>query len=82
MKAIITKYLGPTDRKPSRIKASDMDGNTVIVAKNGALDTEEAHFQAVKALCHKMKWTGQFRAGGLPDGFAWVWLGATYYEIT
>jgi hypothetical protein len=61
MKAITTRYIGQTDRRPARIIASDSDGNRFVVA----VDSEEAdyphdnaHRRAAVCLCKKMQWPG------------------------
>jgi len=74
MKAIITKYHGPTNYKGSRISASDEDGNRVIISKDGSLDTEMAHRLAAEALCLKMRWTGKMVAGAIKTGYAFVFV--------
>lgn len=72
--AICTQVLGP-DRytRCSCIKATDDDGNTAIVSYNHALSGLAAHFEAVKALCAKMGWTGTMAWGALRDGYVFVW---------
>jgi hypothetical protein len=72
MKAIRTKYLGPTDHKPARISASDEDGNRIIISKDGRLDTEPAHRKAADALCAKMHWCGRLVCGSLGNGYVFV----------
>ena len=57
MKAIITKYKGPTGRRGSRIIASDSDGNKVIFDHSQAHSHDQAHANAARALCKKMGWT-------------------------
>lgn len=58
MKAIETKYLGPTDFKGSRIVADDGDGNRVTISYPYELSGEEVHRAAAVALCEKMGWSG------------------------
>ena len=74
-KAIVTKYHGPTNTRGSRISASDSDGNRVSVSYDHALSREDVHRVAAEALCTKMKWTGRLVAGGLRDGYAFVFVG-------
>jgi len=73
MKAITTKYLGPTDTRGSRIKADDGDGNTATVPYPHHLSNEHAHFEAVKALCERLNWHGNLAWGGLRTGYVFVW---------
>jgi hypothetical protein len=66
MKAIVTKYLGPTDRRGSRIKAEAEGGNRVTLSYDHASDNP--HRDAAVALCLKLNWHGTLAEGGLPDG--------------
>lgn len=69
MKAITTKYLPATDTKPSRIKASDRDGNSVTVSYT------QGHTEAVVQLCRKMNWHGSLADAWMDQGTkVWVWL--------
>ena len=79
MKAISTKYLGPTNYKGSRIKASDEDGNSITIGSpHEANMGPDAHSVAALALCRKMGWTYQehrfthLLAGGLKDSYVFV----------
>ena len=72
MKAIITKYLGPTDTKGSRIKADDGDGNTITISYPHELSGEDVHRKAAEALCDKMGWTGELIGGAIKNGYAFV----------
>ena len=57
MKAITTKYHGPTNVRGSRISATDEDRNRVSLSYDDGLNSEENHDAAAIALCVKMKWT-------------------------
>lgn len=65
--AIVTKYLGPTDFRGSRVKASCQAGS-MTVSWDDALGTDENHTTAAKALASKLGWHGTWHGGGLPDG--------------
>ena len=65
-KAITTKYLQPTGTKPARVKASDMDGNSVILSFV-SLDGQH-HYETAKALCRKMGWTTRLVSGQQKPG--------------
>jgi hypothetical protein len=73
MKAIITKYIGPTSTQPSRIKAYDADGNRIIVSyeklSENAKHIDDVHRNAAVALCEKMKWD--------PTHLVTGWMGGT-----
>ena len=74
MKAIWTKYIGPTNYRGSRIKATAEDRNgfgaaiAVTVEYDDALSIEANHDAAALALCAKMGWPGDLMRGGRPDG--------------
>jgi len=72
MKAIITKYHGPTDYKGSRITASDGDGNRITISYPCELSGEAVHRKAAEALCEKMGWTGSLVGGSLKDNYVFV----------
>lgn len=74
MKAIVTKFHGPTDTKGSRFSASDEDGNRATVHADHALSGEENHDRAAIALCRKLGWKGTLVRGGLGHGHVYVWL--------
>lgn len=73
MKAITTKYLGPTNVKGSRIKATEPDGKSVTLHWDHALDAEENHAAAAKALMTKLDWNHcNIVTGGLKDAYVHV----------
>jgi hypothetical protein len=69
MKAITTKYIGPTNYRGSRIKASDEDHNSITIPYPHELSGEEVYRKAAVALCVKMKWSTNLVAGGTKDGY-------------
>ena len=72
MKAILTKYFGPGNKRGARIKASDEDRNSVFFGCDDTLDMAGNHDAAAIALCRKMGWTQH----GLVRG--WINGGAVY----
>lgn len=75
MKAILTKFLGPTNNRGARVKAWDMDGNSVTVSyryRGGG--GEGDHRAAAEALKEKMGWEGDLIAGGVKHGWAFVFI--------
>lgn len=72
MKAIVTKYRGPTDTRGSRITASDEDGNRVVMPYDHALNAEGNHVAAADKLCAKMGWTGKRACGGIKGAYVYV----------
>lgn len=79
MKAIVTKYHGPTNCKGSRITASDEDGNRITISYPYELSGEAVHRKAAEALCQKMNWTGSLISGGIKTGYVFV-FGPTWAE--
>ncbi len=59
MKAILTKHLGSTTYKPSRVVATDEDGNRATVSWLSELDANGNHRAAARALCQRMNWHGE-----------------------
>jgi len=76
MKAIITKYHGPTDTKGSRISASDGDRNRISIPYPYELSGEAVHRAAADALCDKMKWPKNLIGGGMKNGYCFVFADA------
>ena len=72
MKAIETKYHGPTDTRGSRITASDSDGNRVSIPYPYELSGEECHRKAARRLCQKMGWKGRLTGGALKSSYVFV----------
>jgi hypothetical protein len=73
--AIVTKYLGPTNFRGSRVVAKAYAGR-VVIPWDDALGQDENHEMAARALCLKFGWFGRLVGGGLPDnrGNAYVLL--------
>lgn len=68
MKAIQTKYLGPTNTRGSRIKAWAEGGHSVTIPYPHELSGMEVHRAAAVALAERMKWPTDLVGGGLPNG--------------
>lgn len=77
MKVIVTKWHPCTATRPSRVSASDNDGNRVYVPCAGsgpAANELSDHEAAVRKLCLKMDWHGRLVCGSLLGvGQVWVW---------
>ena len=71
--AIATKYLGPTNTRGGRIKATAWAGS-ITIGYNHALDTQDNHRAAANALIAKMDWRGLYAQGGniKGDGYYFV----------
>jgi hypothetical protein len=74
MKAIFTKFHGPTNNRGARISASDSDGNRVSVSYPYELTGEACHRVAVDAFVRKMNWKGNLVAGGYSKGYVYVFV--------
>jgi hypothetical protein len=81
MKAITVKYLSPTNTKGTRVKASDGDGNSVILPKDYALDSYEMAQKAAVRLCEKMDWHGVIEGGYTKDGMVFVFSDGKPYKV-
>jgi hypothetical protein len=73
MQAIVTRYLGPTDYRGSRIKAT-CDAGSITIPYPHELSGEDVHRKAAEALVDRLGWNeaGGYRpmrlvGGGLPD---------------
>ena len=71
MKAITTKYIGPTDYCGSRLKASWSGGNCVTILYNSSLTEEENHFRAAKTLLRALSWGGKLTGEWTQNGRKW-----------
>jgi len=70
--SITTKYLGPTNTRGSRCKATTSSGVSLIVDWDDALNSDENHLAAAKALAVKLRWRGQWVAGCTSTGCVFV----------
>ena len=66
MKAIQTRYFGPSNVRGSRVKAWAEGGNSITISYDSAMG-HESHDAAALALCAKMGWEGDLIRGGSPD---------------
>ena len=71
--AIETRYLGPTNTKGGRIKATAWAGS-ITIGYNHALDVDGNHKAAADALIAKLGWTGTFAQGGNAKGNGYVFV--------
>lgn len=68
--AITTRYIGPTNYKGSRVKAKAQAGS-ITIEWDDALNSEDNHTAAAKALMAKFGWDKHSviaGSGELPDG--------------
>ena len=69
--AITTRYLGPTNVRGSRVKAT-AEAGSVTLSWNPALDIYWNHATAAMALANKFGWGGIWYGGGTADGYVFV----------
>lgn len=69
--AITTKYLGPTNTKGSRIKAS-CEAGSITVHYDHEFSATENHDSACKALLSKLEWSGHYIGGRYSNGYIYV----------
>lgn len=69
--AITTKYLGPTDHRGARIKASASAGS-ITIPYSHELGPQGSHEAAARALADKFGWAGNMVGGGTLDGYCFV----------
>jgi len=74
MKAIETRYHGPTNTRGARITASDLDGNRVTIGYPHELSGEACHQAAADALMNKMGWSGRLAGGATKRGYVFVFV--------
>ena len=82
MEAITTKYLGPTNHRGPRIKATTASGLSVTIGYNTTISSPNAHRLAVVDLFIKHNLSGpswglvsDWRAGETKKGYTWVCCG-------
>jgi len=77
MKAITVKYLGPTNRRGSRLKAYDCDGNSATISFPYEVSRDIGYLKAAMALVAKMEWDWtpeDLAHGGVKDGEVFVFV--------
>ena len=72
MKAIRTRYYGPTNTKGSKIVATDGDRNSISISYPYGLNSDEGHELAAYLLMQKMKWNNQLVGGGFQNDMYWT----------
>lgn len=73
VQAITTKYLGPTNFRGGRIKASAAAGSMTMPYEHGA-GIERNHAMAVQALANKYGWSSRWAQGGMPCGSGYCFV--------
>jgi hypothetical protein len=74
VKAIVTKYIGASNTRPSYIKAS-AEG---VASKNYTVESlwagtaEGRHAEVARLFAEHRGWSARLASGGLPDGVSWA----------
>lgn len=72
---ITTKYLGPTNHRGSRVKAT-CEAGSVTVEWDHALNSSGNHAAAASALLTKLRWAGHYVGSGIgPGAYAFAYVG-------
>lgn len=71
--AITTKYLGPTNHRGARIKASAQAGS-VTVSWDHSMSPQQNHVEAARALALVYGWDGVWIGGALPHGTGYAFV--------
>jgi hypothetical protein len=80
MVAIITKFLGPTNSRGSRILVKSDAGKVsrITVSWDHALNPEDNHLAAAQEYVKRNEWDkdcyGRIVGGGIPHGYAFVFV--------
>jgi len=69
--AIKTKFLGPTETKPARIRA-ECDASAETTPYDHSLDADQNHIRAAKTLANNLGWSGRWHGGGMEDEYFFV----------
>ena len=69
--AIVTKYLGPTNHRGSRVKAT-CEAGSLTMGWSHDLDVAENHSRVAVALATKLGWAGLWTLGALPGNAGYV----------
>ena len=71
MKAIRTRYIGASNVKGSRIQAK-CEARTIYLSYDHALNGDENHAVAARALRDKMEWKGAMIGGTYGRDMYWI----------
>ena len=74
MIAIETRYLPPTDYRPSRIVATTCNGQRLVQSYGHENSTEAEHRSVAEALRDKAGWKGRMVGGTTKAGYCFVFV--------
>jgi hypothetical protein len=81
MQAITTKYIGPTNVRSSKVKATAQAGSLTLHWDDG-LNADDNHKRAARALADKLSWYGRWVSGwtsGANQMCVWVCIAGEPY---
>lgn len=70
--SISTRYIGPTNTRGSRVKATASGGISKTFGWDDAQGPEGNHRDAACALAGKLGWAGRWIGGGTREGYVFV----------
>jgi hypothetical protein len=71
--AIVTKFIGPSNVRGARVKATAAAGS-ITLSWDHALGHEQNHRAAAMALATKYGWNGRYVGGGMPGAAGNVYV--------
>lgn len=80
MQSITTKFLGPTNSRGSRIRATTASGKSLTIPychESG----HQSHAKAALALARKLSWEGTLIEGWAKDGMVFVFESGNRHTI-
>jgi len=87
MQTIITKYLGPTNYRGSRIKAMQSARGfnserpySITRSWDYSLETNQNHMEVAKEFADKMGWKGDWIGGSLDSNGGYVFVNSTWKD--
>lgn len=80
MIAIETRYLGPTNTRGSRIKATANGYSVTVPYPYNKRTGAEAHSVAALALCRKVGWADDLIAGSTDRGYVFVFAQSAEWD--
>ena len=78
--AIITKYIGPTNTKGGRIKATSGNGRFSVTI-DYPHEASYPYAEAAAALCRKLGWSGELIEGGTVNGSVFTFADSKSYKV-
>lgn len=72
MQSIVTKFLGPTNTRGARIKATSESGESLTISYDYSARSADLHASAAEKLARKLAWGGKWIGGGIKGGYVFV----------